>query len=111
MSKKYLTITVPTYNIESYIGKCIESFKTVNPKYYSDFEVLIINDGSTDNSVQVVENLMEGSDLDLRIITKKMGGMAQLLIVGLKKLMENILRSLMGMIGSMFQNLKAYWIN
>ncbi|MTW08560.1 glycosyltransferase, partial [Streptococcus pneumoniae] len=57
MSNKILTITVPTYNIENYIGKCIESFKAVNPAYYSDFEVLIINDGSTDNSVQVVKDL------------------------------------------------------
>lgn len=85
MSNKILTITVPTYNIENYIGKCIESFKAVNSDYYSDFEVLIINDGSTDNSVQVVENLMEDSNLDLRIITKENGGHGSTINRGIKE--------------------------
>ena len=67
-----LTIAVPTYNIENYISRCIQSFMSVNSIYYNDFEILIINDGSKDNSVNVVEELIKESDLNIRIITKKM---------------------------------------
>ena len=69
-----LTIAVPTYNIENYISRCIQSFISVNPIYYNDFELLIINDGSKDNSVGVVEELIKESNLNIRIINKENGG-------------------------------------
>ena len=56
MYDKLVTIIVPMYNIEQYITKCIESFKQVDKKYYADFEVIVVNDGSTDNSLQGVED-------------------------------------------------------
>lgn len=69
-----LTIAVPTYNIENYISRCIQSFMSVNSIYYNDFEILIINDGSKDNSVNVVEELKKESNLNIRIINKENGG-------------------------------------
>ena len=83
MQDKLLSIVVPTYNIEQYITKCIESFKKVQEKYYSEFEVIVVNDGSIDNSVQVVENLIIDSDLDLRIISKENGGHGSTINVGI----------------------------
>ena len=83
MQDKLLTIVVPTYNISEYIEKCINSFLEVNEKYYKDFEVIVVNDGSTDNSVQVVENLIIASNLDLRIISKENGGHGSTINVGI----------------------------
>lgn len=83
MQDKLLTIVVPTYNISEYIEKCINSFLEVNEKYYKDFEVIVVNDGSTDNSVQVVENLIIDSNLDLRIISKENGGHGSTINVGI----------------------------
>ena len=83
MQDKLLTIVVPTYNISEYIEKCIHSFLAVNEKYYKDFEVIVVNDGSTDNSVRVVENLIIESDLDLRIISKENGGHGSTINVGI----------------------------
>ena len=83
MQDKWLTIVVPTYNISEYIEKCINSFLEVNEKYYKDFEVIVVNDGSVDNSVQVVENLIIDSDLDLRIISKENGGHGSTINVGI----------------------------
>lgn len=83
MQDKILSVVVPTYNIEQYIKKCIESFKKINEKYYSEFEVIVVNDGSTDNSVQVVEDLIVDSDLDLRIISKENGGHGSTINVGI----------------------------
>lgn len=83
MKDKLLTIVVPTYNISEYIEKCINSFLEVNEKYYKDFEVIVVNDGSTDNSVQVVENLIIDSNIDLRIISKENGGHGSTINVGI----------------------------
>ena len=83
MQDKLLTIVVPTYNIEQYITKCIETFKKVQEKYYSEFEIIVVNDGSTDNSVKVVENLIVDSDLDLRRISKENGGHGSTINIGI----------------------------
>lgn len=52
--KPYLSIVIPLYNKEKQIGKTIES---VLDQEFSDFEIIIVNDGSTDNSLKVVEKI------------------------------------------------------
>ncbi len=49
-----LSIVIPTYNIELYIGRCIESVfsQGLDPK---EFELIIVNDGTKDNSLSIVE--------------------------------------------------------
>lgn len=42
-----ISIIIPVYNCEEYIKKCIDS---IIEQTYKDFEVIIINDGSTDNT-------------------------------------------------------------
>lgn len=46
----FLSIIVPIYNVEKYIGECIESI--INQKDIN-FELILINDGSTDNSLEI----------------------------------------------------------
>ena len=84
MYDKLVTIIVPMYNIEQYITKCIESFKQVDKKYYADFEVIVVNDGSTDNSLQVVEDLIINSCLNIRLVNKENGGHGSTINVGIK---------------------------
>ena len=50
MEKKLISIILPVYNVDKYLKKSIESI--VN-QTYSNFEILIINDGSTDNSEEI----------------------------------------------------------
>lgn len=70
-----LSIVVPTYNIEKYIERNIESFLNVEDNLKSLFEVLIVNDGSTDNTLSVVTELIEKiDDLNIRVINKSNGG-------------------------------------
>ncbi|MBS9523186.1 glycosyltransferase family 2 protein [Litoribacter ruber] len=49
-----LSIVLPTYNVENYLGSCLNSIlnQGINPSLY---EVLVINDGSTDNSGKIAE--------------------------------------------------------
>lgn len=51
--KKSLSIIVPTFNAEATIGQCIDS--VINQKTKFDYELVIINDGSTDKTREVVE--------------------------------------------------------
>ena len=72
---KLLTVVVPTYNIEKYIEKCIRSFQDVENKYKPLYEVLIVNDGSTDDSVKIAEETINDDlFLDIKIINKENGG-------------------------------------
>lgn len=83
MQNKLLSIVIPVFNIEQYITKCIESFEKVNEKYYSLFELIIVNDGSTDSSLQVIEEMLEDSSLTVRIISKENGGHGSTINVGI----------------------------
>lgn len=73
MSKNGLvSIIVTLYNKDKYIGKCL---KSIQCQTYTDFETLIINDGSTDNSLQVSNQAIEGDDR-FKIITQKNAGLS-----------------------------------
>lgn len=50
-----ITIVVPCYNVEKYIEKTIQSFRQ---QTFKDFEVIFVDDCSTDNSVDVISTLM-----------------------------------------------------
>ena len=53
---------MPAYNAGKYIGEAIQS---VIDQTYSDWELLVVNDGSTDNTVEVVESF---SDSRIRLL-------------------------------------------
>ena len=52
-----LSIIVPVYNTEKYLAKCLDSIIQALEKVEIKTEVLVINDGSTDNSKIVIEKI------------------------------------------------------
>lgn len=52
--KSQITVLIPTYNVEKYIIECLES---VLNQTFQDFDVLIIDDASTDNTVKLISTL------------------------------------------------------
>ena len=63
-----ISIVVPVYNAESYIKKTIEM---VRKQTYTDWELILVDDGSKDNSCEVVETyLKEMPDERIRLIKK-----------------------------------------
>ena len=50
---KKVSLIVPVYNSEEYIGKCLDSILN---QTYQNFEILVVNDGSKDNSWKIIED-------------------------------------------------------
>ena len=72
--EKLISIVVPAYNIKDYIHNCLEHFNQVSEEYLDLFEVLVVNDGSHDETPQIVEDYMTQAKYDLRLINKENGG-------------------------------------
>lgn len=75
-----VSVIVPVYNIEKYVARCILSLKN---QTYKDIEVLIIDDGSTDDSKNIAEKLVVGDDRFV-IISQKNRGVSAARNTGLK---------------------------
>ena len=52
-----LSIIIPVYNVEKYVKKCIESCMKQNINS-SEYEIIVVNDGSKDNSLNIIKELM-----------------------------------------------------
>ncbi|MFI3173425.1 MAG: glycosyltransferase [Eubacteriales bacterium] len=74
-----LSIIVPVYNIEEYIGGCIESICNLTIK---DFELIVVDDGSKDNSLQICREYAE-KDHRIKVITKPNSGVSATRNMGL----------------------------
>lgn len=69
MEKPTLSIITPVYNREKLLEKCFHSLRLQTKK---DFEWIIIDDGSTDNSLEVARSFK--ADFSIKVITKQNGG-------------------------------------
>ena len=67
-----ISIIVPVYNTEKYLEKCLNSLIS---QTLEDIEILCINDGSTDNSIKILEQYAN-RDSRIKIINKKNAGVS-----------------------------------
>ena len=67
---KLLSITVPCYNSQDYLEKCVESLLKGGP----DVEILLVNDGSTDRTREIAEDYAKKYPDMVRVINKENGG-------------------------------------
>ena len=71
---------MPVYNVEKYITKCLESVKR---QTFNDFECLLIDDGTKDNSVEVAKKVTFG-DTRFKYFHKENGGLSDARNFGMK---------------------------
>ena len=76
-----ISIIVPIYNVENYLKSCLDS---VMSQTFKDFEVLMVNDGSTDNSATICQAYAE-CDSRFRYFEKENGGLSDARNYGLDR--------------------------
>ena len=70
--KPLLTVVIPVYNVEKYLKRCIESILI---QEWKNYDILLVDDGSTDNSPQICEDYAKAYDF-ISVIHKKNGGLS-----------------------------------
>ena len=69
-----LSVIIPLYNKAPYVKKALES---VCHQTYSDYELIVINDGSTDDSCMIAEKYLQGMDgINYQLITQENAGVS-----------------------------------
>ena len=81
MKHELISIIVPIYNTEKYLRQCLDSI--IN-QTYTNFEVLLVNDGSTDSSGMICQEYLE-NDSRFRYFEKENGGVSSARNLGLER--------------------------
>lgn len=84
-----LSIIVPVYNTQAYLARCLDS---LIDERYTDYEIVVVNDGSTDSSEEIIESYVRRYPRWVRSITTPNGGLGHARNTGLAAAQgENIL--------------------
>ena len=70
-AKLKVSIIVPVYNVENYIEKCLDSLLSQS---LNEIEIIVVNDGSTDNSYEIIKSIMDKHPNRIQYFIKKNGG-------------------------------------
>ena len=76
-----ISIIVPVYNVEQYLERCVESLMNQS---YKNIEILLINDGSTDNSGKLCDEIAK-RDSRIAVYHKENGGLSDARNYGVDK--------------------------
>lgn len=76
-----ISVIVPVFNVEKYLSKCLES---ITHQTLSNIEIICVNDGSTDNSLEILENFAK-KDPRVKVYTKENGGLSSARNFGLDR--------------------------
>ncbi len=77
---KYISFVVPSYNAEKYLNKCVDSLLIGG----EDVEIIIVNDGSTDRTIEIANEYGNKYPNIVRVVDKENGGHGSGLNVGIK---------------------------
>jgi len=68
-----ISVIIPAYNVEKYLEKCI---KTITHQTYTNLEIILVNDGSTDNTGKLCNEYSQ-KDKRIKVIHKQNGGQSE----------------------------------
>ncbi len=81
LQNKLVSVIVPIYNKEIYLNRCLD---TICNQSYSNIEIILINDGSSDNSLNICEEYSK-ADSRIRIINQENAGVSVARNIGMKE--------------------------
>lgn len=81
METPLISIVVPIYNIEKEIQRCVDS---ILAQTYTNLEIILVDDGSTDNSGNVIDNIAK-KDNRIIVVHKENGGVTRARMEGVKR--------------------------
>ncbi len=76
------SLIVPVYNVEKYLAKCLDSILN---QTYQDFEIIVVNDGSPDNSQAIIDEYVKNHPQKIKSFIKENGGLSDARNFGIKK--------------------------
>ena len=74
MNNFKVSVIVPVYNAGEYIFRCLNSI--INQDFH-DYELIIINDGSTDSSLEIIEDTLKDTTIEYKILKQENQGVSQ----------------------------------
>lgn len=83
-----VSIILPVYRVEDYIGDCI---KSIINQTFKDFEVVIVDDGSPDKSIEIAEKMLCNTNIEYKVIRRKNGGLSAARNTGIENSKGNYL--------------------
>ena len=81
LKKPILSVILPCYNTEKYIGKTLESLEA---QTMQDFEMVFVNDGSTDHTLDILNSVKEKYPSRVIVVSKENEGLSKTRNVGLE---------------------------
>ena len=94
-SELKISVVVPVYNCEKYIERAIES---VIKQTYDNWELIIVNDGSKDSSLQIAQKFA-GKDARIKVIDRENRGVSVARNIGIDEASGDLLMFWMQMTG------------
>lgn len=75
-----VSVVVPVYNVKQYLHRCIKSLLNQD---FSNYEIILVDDGSTDDSGKICDDYAQNQDF-IRVVHKKNGGLSSARLAGFK---------------------------
>ena len=82
--KTSLSIVIPAYNEEESLGYVLRDTLKDVPKVVKDYEVIVVDDGSEDNTPQIADSYAK-KNRHVRVIHQRQGGFNKAMITGLRR--------------------------
>ena len=91
MNQKILTVSIAAYSVSKYLDEALEPF--TNSMYKDELEVLIVDDGSKDDTAEIAKRYEERYPNTFKLVKKKNGGWGSTLNKGIEMAQVSILNN------------------
>ncbi len=105
-----ISIIIPAYNVEAFIGQCMDSILYQDGA--QDFEIIVVDDGSTDNTAQIVQDYSY-SNSNIKLITQKNSGVSVARNNAMSRARGHFISFVDAddMVGLSYEKMRSYFIN